>query len=53
MTNEKGTGETMYIFHWLGGKTSEGPGTSPEDAFSRLGYGGGAVRALDYWEAKP
>lgn len=29
---------------------SEGYGRDAADAFSRLGYGGGAHRALDYWK---
>lgn len=41
-----------YRFHWLGSdrKVEEGEGTSPADALNKLGYGGGAVAALDYWE---
>lgn len=39
-----------YRFHWRDGKTNEGLGSSPEDAFSRLGFGAGAVAALDYYE---
>jgi hypothetical protein len=39
-----------YIFHWLCRKPSTGYGTSPEDALTRLGYGNGAIRALDYYE---
>jgi hypothetical protein len=39
-----------FRFHWLDGKTSEGEGDTPADALRRLGYGGGAVRALDWWE---
>jgi hypothetical protein len=47
-----------FILHWLGGKeeTVEGEGadqhTALADAFRRAGYGGGAIRALDYWEEK-
>ena len=41
-----------YRFHWKGTnqKPVDGVGTSPEDAFSKLGYGGGAAAALDYYE---
>lgn len=39
-----------FRFHWRDGKTSEGDGETVEDAFTRLGYGAGAVAALDYHE---
>lgn len=39
-----------YSFHWRDGKVSTGEGATPEDAFSALGYGAGAVAALDYYE---
>ena len=39
-----------FLLHWLDGKTEEVLGTSIADAFSRAGYGGGAIRALDYYE---
>jgi hypothetical protein len=39
-----------FKFYWLDGKTNEGESTDAADALTRLGYGGGAVRALDYWE---
>lgn len=42
--------EKLFRFHWRGGGTNEGMGQTPEDAFSRLGFGGGAVAALDYYE---
>ncbi len=44
--------------HWLDGKVDKlkGWGDSREsaaaDAVNSAGYGGGALRALDYWEAK-
>ena len=41
-----------YIFHWLDGSTNEGNGETPDDAFTHLGFGAGAVRALDYYEMK-
>ena len=43
---------TTYRFHWKGASTPAvvGAGTSPEDAFNRLGYGVGASLALDYFE---
>lgn len=39
-----------YIFHWLDGSIVEGVGVSVSDAFMRLGYGGGAIAALDYFD---
>jgi len=39
-----------FEFHWLDGKIEIGEGTSVSDAFSRLGYGGGAIAALDYFK---
>ena len=40
----------LYRFHWLDGKVEECKGYGVADAFTRLGYGGGAFAALDYWE---
>ena len=44
--------EKLYRFHWRSSasKPSEGRGRDVADAFSRLGYGGGAIKALDYYE---
>ena len=39
-----------YILHWLDGTTEEIEGNSISDAFTRAGYGAGALRALDYYE---
>ena len=39
-----------YRFHWRDGKTEDGHGESVDRAFSALGYGGGAIAALDYYE---
>lgn len=41
-----------FRFHWLGSSKSyvDGEGSSVEDAFSRLGYGAGALAAVDYYE---
>jgi hypothetical protein len=39
-----------FRFHWLTGETCEGEGTSPEDAFTHLGYGAGALNSLDFFE---
>lgn len=43
-------------FHWKGGHVDEGFGVGNDqyeiaaDAANKLGYGGGAMRALDYWD---
>jgi hypothetical protein len=42
--------DNTYYFHWLDGGTEVGLGKTVEDAFSRLGYAVGAMRALDYFE---
>lgn len=39
-----------WRLHWLDGKTEDGFGTDIKDAFTRLGYGAGALQALDYFE---
>ena len=39
-----------YRFHWRDGSKNEGYGRSVADAFTRLGYGAGAVAALDFYE---
>ena len=39
-----------FRFYWLDGSVNEGDGLNVEDAFTRLGFGQGAVRALDYYE---
>lgn len=40
-----------YWFLWQDGDVSKGRGSSAEDAFSKMGYGGGAIHALDtYWK---
>lgn len=40
-----------YTFYWLDGKTEEAEGYTPADALRSLGYGGGALRALDYYSS--
>jgi len=48
----------QVTFHWNDGTTDKrnGWGTSPiaaaTDAINGLGYGGGALAALDYWSAE-
>lgn len=39
-----------FKLYWLDGKTEIVAGRDIADAFSRAGYGAGAVRALDYYE---
>ena len=39
-----------FILHWLTGKDETITGMNIQDAFLRAGIGGGAMRALDYWE---
>ena len=54
--NKKYDGDLLFRFHWLSKKAdgtphiNEGYGRDVADAFSRLGFGGGAIRALDYYE---
>ena len=38
-----------FTFYWLDGQKDVGKGHSVADAFSRLGYGGGALAALDFY----
>ena len=58
MSMDNASGEKMFRFVWRDGKTSEGPGAGSgiqgaSDAINRLGYGQGALAALDYWEEIP
>lgn len=39
-----------YIFYFLSGKAEKGQGACVSDAFSKLGYSGGALRALDFYD---
>jgi len=39
-----------WRFHWRDGSVNEGPGETVEEAFTALGFGAGAVGALDYHE---
>jgi hypothetical protein len=47
---ERVNGMNKYRFHWLDGSVDEGYGRNVADAFTRLGYGAGALAALDYHE---
>jgi hypothetical protein len=42
--------EPLYRFWWKTGKWEESHGKNVAEAFSRLGYGAGAIAALDYYE---
>ena len=39
-----------YRFHFLDKTTYQGDGENVADAFTALGFGAGAVKALDYYE---
>lgn len=39
-----------FIFYWLDGKIDRSQGETVQEAFTALGYGNGALRALDHWE---
>ena len=41
-----------YKSHWKDKSTSEGEGNSAADALTHLGFGGGEVRALDYYDVE-
>jgi len=40
----------LYKFHWADGTVDVMASETPEAAFNKLGYGAGAMRALDYYE---
>ena len=42
-----------FRFHWLSGKSEDAEWPDVASAFKTLGYGGGAMAALDYWEELP
>ena len=39
-----------FRLHWLNGDTEKIKGESISDAFTKAGYGSGALRALDWYE---
>lgn len=39
-----------FRFHWKDGRKTDASGKNVAEAFLALGYGGGAFRALDYYE---
>ena len=47
------TENKAFKLTWLGGKIEIIRGQTIADAFSKAGYGGGAIRALDTWEEVP
>lgn len=38
-----------FTFYWLTGRRTMCEGATPQDALMRAGYGGGAIRALDFY----
>jgi hypothetical protein len=42
--------QNTYRFVWLDGSTNVGDGIHPADAFTKLGFGAGAMPGLDYYE---
>jgi hypothetical protein len=43
-------GVKKFRFHWKDGTTETGLGKTIPEAFKGLGYGGGAIAALDHYE---
>lgn len=39
-----------FTFYFIGGKVETQIASSVSEAFTMLGYGQGALRALDYWK---
>lgn len=39
-----------YQFFWLNGESFQSSGHTPTEAFSKAGYGNGALKALDYYK---
>lgn len=39
----------QFTFYWQDGRRTMCEGASPADALTRVGYGAGAVRALDFY----
>lgn len=50
MTDEGMLPLRHFRFHWRSGEVEDADGYDIADAFRRAGYGGGTLRALDYWE---
>ena len=49
MTTPNTTQTMNYTFYWLTGRREVLQGSDPANALNRAGYGGGAVRALDFY----
>lgn len=44
--------DRTFIIHWRDGTKSEIVGRTIERAFTKAGYGHGAIKAIDYYEEK-
>lgn len=44
--------DKIFIIHWRGGKLEEIRGFTISEGFTRVGYGAGAIRAVDWYEEK-
>lgn len=44
-----GSERKSFAFYWLTGQREVLDGKNPTDALNHAGYGGGALRALDFW----
>jgi len=42
--------QRYFVFTWPDGSVKEGPGNTPEDAFTRLGFNKTTMSALDNYE---
>jgi len=41
--------EQQFTFYWRDGKRTMCVGNDPADALTKVGYGAGAIRALDFY----
>jgi len=39
----------QFTFFWMDGRRTMCEGTDPADALTKVGYGAGAIRALDFY----
>ncbi len=44
------TDQKQWRFHWLNGKVEVGIGDTVSEAFTQLGYGAGAMAAMDHYQ---
>jgi len=49
--NKKRKGDKQFTFYWRTGKREVFFGRDPAEALNNAGYGGGAIRALDFYSA--